>query len=101
MNSRIIVLIGAWIAMWFAFHFGHPIGYAVVVIGLAASIAIAAEELRDVPSAVHERQPAITLDKVSISTTPLPRARARGTSGKDVPSPVFRRPLAVDPGVAD
>ncbi|HXX83550.1 MAG TPA: hypothetical protein VEN29_06160 [Casimicrobiaceae bacterium] len=61
MNLRICILLGAWIAMWFAFHFAHPLGYAIAVLGLAASVAIAAEELSDEPRA--PRQAKTTLDQ--------------------------------------
>ena len=47
MNLRICILLGAWVAMWFAFHFGHPVGYLIVLVGFAASVAIAAEDLRE------------------------------------------------------
>ena len=61
MNPRICILLGAWIAMWFAFHFAHPVGYAIAVLGLAASVAIAAEELSNEPGV--RRQTKATLDQ--------------------------------------
>lgn len=61
MNLRICILLGAWIAMWFAFHFAHPLGYAIAILGLAASVAIAAEELSDEPRS--RRRAKATLDQ--------------------------------------
>lgn len=47
MNERICSLFAAWIAVGVVFYLGHPIVYAVILIGLAATIAIAREDLRD------------------------------------------------------
>jgi hypothetical protein len=43
MNSRVFILFAAWIAVGVAFYLGHPIGYTVILLGLAASVAIAEE----------------------------------------------------------
>jgi hypothetical protein len=43
MNGRVFILFAAWIAVGVAFYLGHPIGYTVILIGLAASVAIAEE----------------------------------------------------------
>ena len=47
MNERVYVLFAAWIAVGVAFYFSHPIGYTVILVGLAATIALAEEDLRD------------------------------------------------------
>ena len=47
MNGRVFILFAAWIAVGVAFYLSHPIGYAVILIGLAASVAIAEENLLD------------------------------------------------------
>ena len=51
MKLGICILLRAWIAMSFAFYFAHPLGYAIAILGLAASVAIAAEELSNEPGA--------------------------------------------------
>jgi hypothetical protein len=43
MNGRVFILFAAWIVVGVAFYLGHPIGYTVILLGLAASVAIAEE----------------------------------------------------------
>jgi hypothetical protein len=43
MNSLFTISIVSWAGMWFAFHLGHPVGYVIALIGLAAAVAIALE----------------------------------------------------------
>jgi hypothetical protein len=43
MNSLAEISIISWILMWFSFHFGHPIGYVVAIVGLATAVAIAVD----------------------------------------------------------
>jgi hypothetical protein len=43
MNSLFVISILSWVGMWFASHLGHPIGYVIPLIGLAATVAIALE----------------------------------------------------------
>jgi hypothetical protein len=52
MHGRVFILFAAWIAVAVAFSFGHPIAYTVIVIGLATSVAIAAEDLLEADPAV-------------------------------------------------
>lgn len=56
MNQRVVILIAAWIAMGFAFHFQHAFGYTIVLLGLAATFALAVEDLRTEPQVASERQ---------------------------------------------
>lgn len=56
MNSRIYILFAAWIAVGVAFYFAHPIAYSVILIGSAASISIAAEDLRDAYTGEQSRE---------------------------------------------
>ena len=64
MNGRVFILFAAWIAVGVAFYLGHPIGYTVILLGLAASVAIAEE----VPLA------RIRVSEARASARPLPSA---------------------------
>ena len=43
MNSLAVISIISWIVMWLSFHFGHPVGYVVAIVGLATAVAIAGD----------------------------------------------------------
>ncbi len=100
MNPRVYILIAAWIAMWFAFHFAIPLGYTIVILGPPASVAIAAEDLRD-ESAVRPERDTATEQKRG-----QPQKSARGVvppkgQAPDVRSGSIREPLSADRSVAD
>lgn len=78
MHGRVFILFAAWIAVGVAFHFGHPIAYTVIVIGLAASIAIAAENLL-------EDDPAVSVDRVARPAHGQPRLARPGMRVTRIP----------------
>jgi hypothetical protein len=94
MNERICILFAAWIAVGVALFFGHPIGYTVILVGLASTIAIAAEdlrrqdrteELRSAGAAQDAGQPVEAAVPLPVTRVPVSVAHVRVRRSQSIP----------------
>ena len=77
MNPLHLISLLSWIAMWLAFHFGHPAGYVVAILGFASSVAIAHES--EGPAAANEeRAPKEALPRPAKGAAPRPYGKLEG-----------------------